>query len=99
MKYLVCVLIPLLLQVAIVYIIGVKTQGTGSWAGLTAFLFAMPVVPLTAIINAVRTRRYYQEKAIKLFMQSLIVAIVTPAVIVGLFVVAALMEGLVDRIL
>ncbi len=99
MKYLICILIPLLLQVGCVYIIGVRTEGTGSWAGLGAFLFAIPVVPLTAVINAVRTRRYYQKKTLNLFLQSLTVAVVTPAVIIGLFAVAALMEGLVDHFL
>ena len=59
MKYLICIFIPLLLQVSAVYIIGVTNTGNGSWAGLMAFLFAIPVVPITAIINGARTRRYY----------------------------------------
>ena len=98
MKYLYCVGVPLGLQILAVYIIGVMNTGNGSWLGLMAFLLAIPVIPLTAIINAGLTRKNYLLQPEKTFVQSIAVAIATPLVIVCLFSLSVVMEGLIDRV-
>lgn len=97
MKYLYCVAVPLAVQVLAVYIIVIMNTGNGSWLGLLAFLLAIPIIPITAIINAVLTKKNAQQAVLKTFFQSMIVAIAVPAVLVGLFVLATVMEGLVGR--
>ncbi len=95
MIYLYCVVIPLLIQVGAVYIVILMNTGNGSWMGLLVFLLAMPIVPITAIINAARTRANKEKKTTQqLFIQAIIVACIAPLVISGLFIVSVLIEGL-----
>ena len=94
MRYVYCVLVPLLLQVLTVYIIIVMNTGNGSFLGLAAFLLAMPIIPITAIVNAVRTNQKNDMKTTKLFLQSLIFSVVIPAVIIGAFIIMAILESL-----
>ncbi len=84
-------------QVFAVYIIVIMNTGNGSWLGLMAFLLALPIIPVTAIINIVLTNKNKEQKTLKTFFQSMLVAVATPAVIVGLFILSTLMEGLVGR--
>ncbi len=97
MRYLYCVAVPMALQVFAVYIIVVMNTGNGSWLGLMAFLLALPVIPITAIINVVLTKKNERQKTLQTFFQSMVVAVAAPAVIVGLFILSTLMEGLVGR--
>lgn len=92
MKYIYCVLIPLLLQLVIVYTIIEMNTGNGSWLGLAAFLFAIPVVPVTAIINAVRTGTKKDKKQSILFLQSILIAFIVPIAFLSLFIVMTIIE-------
>ncbi len=94
MKYVYCVIIPLLLQLLVVYIIIEMNTGNGSWLGLAAFLFAIPIIPLTAIINAVRTSQKKEIKLPILFLQSVLISIVVPIIVVVLYIISAVLEGL-----
>ena len=94
MKYLYCVGIPLILQILVVYIIIELNTGNGSWIGLAAFLLAIPVVPLTIIINSVRTNLKTQIELPILFLQSLLVGIAVPIIVVALFVITTIIEGI-----
>lgn len=93
MRYVYCVVIPLLLQVLAVYIIIVMNTGNGSWAGLAAFLFAIPIIPITAIVNAVRTNQKKDITTVKLFLQSILFSVGIPILIVGGFTLMAVMEA------
>lgn len=94
MRYIYCVVIPLLLQVLAVYIIILMNTGNGSFLGLAAFLFAMPIIPITAIVNAVRTNQKKDLKTAKLFLQSLMFGIGIPVVIIGAFIIMTVLESL-----
>lgn len=94
MRYIYCVVIPLLLQVLTVYIIIVMNTGNGSWAGLAAFLFAIPIIPITAIVNIVRANQNKDMKTARLFLQSILSSIVIPLIIIGAFIITAVLESL-----
>lgn len=94
MRYIYCVVIPLLLQVLTVYIIIVMNTGNGSWAGLAAFLFAIPIIPITAIVNIVRANQNKDMKTARLFLQSILSCIVIPLIIIGAFIITAVLESL-----
>ena len=94
MRYVYCVVIPLLLQVLTVYIIIVMNTGNGSWVGLGAFLFAMPIIPITTIVNAVRTNQKKDMETAKLFLQSMLFSVAIPAAIIGAFIIMAILESL-----
>lgn len=94
MRYVYSTVIPLLLQVLVVYIIIVMNTGNGSFLGLAAFLFAIPIIPITAIVNAVRTSQKKEMKSFKLFLQGILFGIAIPAVIIGGFIIMAVIEGL-----
>lgn len=95
MRYVYCVLIPLLLQVLTVYIIIVMNTGNGSFVGLGAFLLAMPIIPITAIVNAVRTNQKKDIATPKLFLQSLMFSVAIPIGIIGAFIIMAILESLI----
>lgn len=94
MRYVYSTVIPLLLQVLVVYIIIAMNTGNGSFLGLAAFLFAIPVIPITAIVNAVRTSQKKEMETFKLFLQSLMFSIAIPTAIIGAFIVMIVIEGL-----
>lgn len=94
MRYIYCVVVPLLLQVLTVYIIIVMNTGNGSWAGLAAFLFAIPIIPITAIVNIVRANQNKDMKTARLFLQSILSSIVIPLIIIGAFIITAVLESL-----
>ena len=94
MKYIYCVVIPLLLQIAIVYTIMVMNTGNGSWVGLAAFLLAIPIITITAIVNTIRTKLKTETKLSVLISQGILVAFIVPVVFLALYVVRILLEGL-----
>jgi len=94
MRYIYCVVIPLLLQILTVYIIIVMNTGNGSFVGLAAFLFAMPIIPITAIVNVVRTNQNKDMKTAQLFLQSILSSIIIPLIIIGAFIITAILESL-----
>ena len=94
LRYFYCVVIPLLLQVLTVYIIIVMNTGNGSWAGLAALLFAIPIIPITAIVNTVRTNQKNDLETAKLFLQSILFSIGIPVVIIGGFMIMTILESL-----
>ena len=95
MRYFYCVVVPLLLQILTVYIIIVLNTGNGSWAGLAALLFAIPIIPVTAIVNIVRTTQKKDLETAKLFLQSILFSIGIPVVIIGGFIIMAILESLI----
>jgi hypothetical protein len=95
MKYLYCVIIPLLLQIITVYIIIEMNTGNGSWLGLAAFLFSIPILPATTIYNAVRTKVKTEARILMLFGQNLLIAFIAPIVIVALYAGLIILESLI----
>lgn len=57
MNFLLCVLVPLLLQLAVTAGVILATNGTGSFVGLGAMLLALYGIPVTAIANFIAMRR------------------------------------------
>lgn len=57
MNFLLCVLLPVLLQLAVTGIVIAVTNGTGSFVGLGAMLLALYGIPATAIANFIAMRR------------------------------------------
>ncbi len=88
MRYLYFVLLPALLQAAITWGIVESNTGNGSWLGLTAFLIALPAIPVTACINGLRCYRYPDANSLVLLGQSLLVAALAPLVVVLMVVIA-----------
>jgi hypothetical protein len=68
--------------------------GNGSFVGLAAFLFAMPIVPITAIVNAARTNQKKDIPTAKLFLQSLMFSVAIPVVIIVGFIIMTILESL-----
>lgn len=91
MRYLVNILFPLLLQLLFTWIIIEATRGGGSFVGLAAMLVAVLAVPGTAIWNFVRVRRGAEVNGGMLFLGSVLTAFVFPALVLGLFLVQAIL--------
>ena len=94
MKYLYCVGVPVSIQLFITFIIIAANTGNGSWAGLGAFLFAIMVVPLTAIITAVKARAVPGPITMKLFGQCLVIGFALPVAIAVLYIAGLLLEAM-----
>lgn len=95
MKYVYCVVVPLLLQLIACYTVIAMNTGNGSFIGLGVFLFAIPILPATTIYNAIRTKAKTETKTLLLFGQNLLIAFVAPIVIVALYAVLAIIEALI----
>jgi hypothetical protein len=54
----------------------------------------MPIVPITAIVNAVRTNQKKDIPTAKLFLQSLMFSIAIPVVIIVGFIIMTILESL-----
>lgn len=91
MRYLVNILVPLLLQLLFTWVIIEATRGGGSFVGLAAMLVAVLAVPATAIWNFVRVRRGREVTGGMLFLGSVLTAFVFPALVLGLFLVQAIL--------
>ncbi len=79
MKYLVCILFPLLLQVLVTFAIIQATKGGGSFVGLGAMLAAVLGIPATALVNIVFIRMKPDLPGLAHFSRSFLVALVLPA--------------------
>jgi hypothetical protein len=95
MKYIYCVVIPLLLQILTVYIIIEMNTGNGSWVGLLVYLFALFILPATTIFNATRTKSKKDTRTLVLFGQNLLVAYLAPVILVAIFILFTIAESLV----
>lgn len=95
MRYVYCVVIPLLLQIVTVYITIKMNTGNGSWLGLGVLLLAIPTLPITTLINALRTKSKPDIKTIVLFGQSLLIAYIVPFIIVALYTVSIFFEAVI----
>jgi hypothetical protein len=95
MKYIYCVVIPLILQLITCYTLIEINTGNGSFVGLAVFLFAIPILPATTIFNAIRTKTKIETKLPVLFGQSMLVAFVAPVIFVALYAVLAIIESII----
>lgn len=95
MKYIYCVVIPLLLQLITAYIIITINTGNGSWIGLGVLLFSIPILPATTIINAMRTKSKTETTTLILFGQNLLIAFVAPVIIVALYSMLVIIEAII----
>jgi hypothetical protein len=89
MRFTLAVIIPLLAQVLFVLVIIVATNGTGSFVGLGAMLLGLIAIPLTALVNWVRTRKSPPVPALTFTTNTLLIALAFPLVIVILYAVAS----------
>jgi len=79
----------LLAQVLFVLVIIAATNGTGSFLGLGAMLLGLIAIPLTALVNWVRTRKSPPVPALTFTTNTLLIALAFPLVIVILYAVAS----------
>lgn len=82
MRYIYGVLIPVLIQVLIVYVVIEMNTGNGSFLGLAAYLIGMFAIPLTAIVNAVYIKTHPQEGAFTCVLKCFLFAALTPLFII-----------------
>ncbi|MEM7026729.1 MAG: hypothetical protein AAF410_00715 [Pseudomonadota bacterium] len=97
MRYLYCIIPPILLQLLAVYIIVVMNTGNGSWLGLGAILFAMPIIPTTVAVNFIMVNKNVNSTPMKLILLSNFIAFLIPILIIGLFIIVVLIEGLIGQ--
>lgn len=86
MKYLVGVVIPIALQLLLVFIVVAANTGNGSWLGLAAVLLAVFSIPTTAIVNTIIVMNKKGQSRFILFSKCLISSALIP--IVFLFLLA-----------
>ena len=98
MRYVYCILPPLLLQLIATYTVIVMNTGNGSWLGLGVFLLAIPVIPTTIAANFVVANKNTEATPLKLVFLTNLIGVLVPALIVGLFIITTLIEGLIGRI-
>lgn len=88
MKYVICVVIPALLQCLVVFVLIVSNQGNGSWVGLAAFLLGFIVIPATVTLNILYLNlgRYTtrMESIAKCFLIALITPVLAPVLLLVL---------------
>ncbi len=80
-RYAAGVLLPAICQAIVVYGVMVANQGSGSFVGLGAYLLGLAAIPLTAIINTWYVKTHPQLSMSPLFVHCLVVALMTPALL------------------
>lgn len=78
MRYLICVLLPVLLQALFVLIVVQANTGNGSWVGLGVFLIAIFAIPGTAIVNALYVRANPQLPVLNVINRCFLIALLVP---------------------
>lgn len=87
MKYVYGVLIPVLLQVLVVFLLIQMNTGNGSWVGLGAFLIGMIAIPGTALLNALYIKNSSNKKTVNVIFNCFVFAAVAPFVCVLLLLI------------
>jgi hypothetical protein len=88
MRFTLAVVVPFLAQLLFVFVIIAVTQGKGSFVGLWAMLLAMLALPLTALINWLRTRRKPPLPAFEHASRNFLTTLAFPVLILILYAVA-----------
>ncbi len=78
MKYIYGVVIPLLIQLLIVYLVIEMNAGNGSFVGLGAYLLGLSAIPLTAVINAIYVNMNPKLSISVVTARCFLIALITP---------------------
>lgn len=82
MKYVYGVILPVLIQVLIVYVVIEMNTGNGSFVGLGAYLVGLIAIPLTAIVNAIYIYANSNLSLFKVTTRCFLMALITPVLII-----------------
>lgn len=89
MRFTVAVVVPFLAQLLFVFVIIAITRGKGSFVGLWAMLLSLLALPLTALVNWLRTRRKPPLPAFEHASRTFLTTLVFPLLILILLFVAS----------
>ncbi len=82
MKYVIGVLLPVLIQVLVVYVVIEMNTGNGSFVGLGAYLLGLIAIPLTAVVNAIYIYANPKLNTMRVLGSCFLIALITPTLVV-----------------